>query len=328
MRACADDADEDIIELESIVTALEHLPSRTGTDREHRGAPRESLVSRRRLRALQRAPAAFRDRRWTPRWTAYNGRPATRTPSTRSNESSTTRPYRLAYWRVAAEEINYRRFFDINDLAGVRVEKGEVFEATHKLILQLVEEGKVTGSADRPPRRLYDPTRLPSASCRTEASAGRPDRVYILVEKILTGDEHAAEEWPVAGTVGYEFLNRVNGLFVASGERGGDDACLPAASSASGSTSRARLREEEADPAGRARERAERARLPARPDLGEEPAVPRLHARQPDRCAAGDDRLLPRLPHLHRRATAAVERRPTASTSTGRSGRRSAATAR
>ncbi|HEU0055121.1 MAG TPA: malto-oligosyltrehalose synthase, partial [Longimicrobium sp.] len=122
--------------------------------------------------------------------------------------------YRLASWRVAAEEINYRRFFDVNDLAGVRVEIPRVFQDTHRLILRLVREGKVTGLRIDHPDGLFHPRDyLRDLQAETVGVDAR-ERFYLLVEKILAGDEELPDDWPVAGTVGYEFLNRVNGLFV------------------------------------------------------------------------------------------------------------------
>ncbi|HWK89554.1 MAG TPA: malto-oligosyltrehalose synthase, partial [Longimicrobium sp.] len=123
--------------------------------------------------------------------------------------------YRLAYWRVAAEEINYRRFFDVNDLAGVRAEVPHVFQETHRLILRLVREGRVTGLRIDHPDGLFHPHDY-LRTLQRECGGPEPgEHIYLLVEKILTGDEPLPEEWPVAGTVGYELLNRVNGVFVA-----------------------------------------------------------------------------------------------------------------
>ena len=131
--------------------------------------------------------------------------------------------YRLAYWRVGSDEINYRRFFAVNELAGVRVEDPLVFDTTHGLILQLVEKGVVNGLRIDHPDGLRDPAgylgRLHDAVA--EASGGP---IYTLVEKILAHHERLPENWPVAGTTGYEFTNLLNGLFVdQAGERGMDE---------------------------------------------------------------------------------------------------------
>lgn len=112
--------------------------------------------------------------------------------------------YRLAFWRKAADSINYRRFFDISDLIGLRAEKHEVFRATHSLVLTLVAEGKVTGLRVDHVDGLLDPKnhldRLPPA--------------YTVAEKILAGNEDVPCDWKTHGTTGYDFLNIVNGVFV------------------------------------------------------------------------------------------------------------------
>jgi (1->4)-alpha-D-glucan 1-alpha-D-glucosylmutase len=142
--------------------------------------------------------------------------------------------YRLAFWKVAADEINYRRFFDINDLAGLRMEKIEVFQETHGLILDLITTGKLDGLRIDHPDGLFDPydyfSRLQAAASGespTNPSGSRDGReygnqapLYVVVEKILADFEHLPEDWPVHGTTGYDFSNLLNGLFVdASAEK-------------------------------------------------------------------------------------------------------------
>jgi (1->4)-alpha-D-glucan 1-alpha-D-glucosylmutase len=120
-------------------------------------------------------------------------------------------PFRLAYWRVAQDEINYRRFFDINDLAALRQENEAVFEQTHKLILQLVKQGAVDALRVDHPDGLFDPRdyfRKLQEAC--------PKPVYLVVEKIVAPFENLPEDWAVHGTTGYRFANVVNGLFVDS----------------------------------------------------------------------------------------------------------------
>jgi (1->4)-alpha-D-glucan 1-alpha-D-glucosylmutase len=120
--------------------------------------------------------------------------------------------YRPAYWRVAADEINYRRFFNINDLAGIRVEQREVFEETHRLVFRLVEDGKVQGLRIDHIDGLFDPQEYCE---RVQARAGRPGRpAYVIVEKILAWHEELPTTWPIAGTSGYDTLNLINGVFV------------------------------------------------------------------------------------------------------------------
>ncbi len=146
--------------------------------------------------------------------------------------------YRLAYWRMASETINYRRFFDVTDLVGVRVENPEVFEARNRRTLDLIAEGKVTGLRIDHIDGLYDPVghmrklqsrlavdRSPlgvdGASEDLSANGQRPTaNFYIVVEKILSDDERLPADFPVAGTTGYEFADALNLLCVdASGLR-------------------------------------------------------------------------------------------------------------
>ena len=137
--------------------------------------------------------------------------------------------YRLAYWRIAGDEINYRRFFSVNDLAGIRVEDERVFEATHRLVLDLVARGSVDGLRIDHPDGLYDPAaylrRLQSAAGARNETAAPREPVYVLVEKILAHRERLPEDWPVSGTTGYEFANLATDLFVdRAGEAGLDHA--------------------------------------------------------------------------------------------------------
>lgn len=119
--------------------------------------------------------------------------------------------FRLSFWKFANEEINYRRFFTINELISMKVEDRCVFEETHKLIFRFLEEGKFNGLRIDHVDGLYDPTvylqRL------KEKYPGN----YLIVEKILAEDEELPHFWPVHGSSGYEFLNQVNGVFVATG---------------------------------------------------------------------------------------------------------------
>jgi len=121
--------------------------------------------------------------------------------------------YRIADWRVAAEEINYRRFFNINHLAGLRMESPEVFERTHRLVGELIRRGDVQGLRVDHIDGLFDPR----AYCeRLQEKFGS---VYVVVEKILAHYE-TLPDWPVVGTTGYDFANQVLGLFVdPAGER-------------------------------------------------------------------------------------------------------------
>jgi (1->4)-alpha-D-glucan 1-alpha-D-glucosylmutase len=120
--------------------------------------------------------------------------------------------YELAYWRDGVRRLNYRRFFDINSLVGARVEDPAVFQATHDLVVRLVDEGKVTGLRVDHIDGLRDP--LVYLQGLQEAVSRKASPFYLLTEKILLGDEMLPEEWPTSGTTGYEFANLVNALFV------------------------------------------------------------------------------------------------------------------
>lgn len=127
--------------------------------------------------------------------------------------------YRLAYWRVAAEEINYRRFFDINTLAAIRVEIPEVFEASHQLVLELLARGDITGLRIDHVDGLWNPREyLERLQSRHAEVTGRPagdQSLYVVVEKILDSTrESLPADWPTAGTTGYEFANHVVNVLV------------------------------------------------------------------------------------------------------------------
>jgi len=123
--------------------------------------------------------------------------------------------YRLAYWRVAADEINYRRFFDINALAGIRMEQAEVFETAHRLVLHLLAEGKIDGIRIDHIDGLFDPLQYcKRLRARVADESGGNAESYVAVEKILAQHESLRRDWPVAGTTGYDALNLVNGVFV------------------------------------------------------------------------------------------------------------------
>ncbi len=123
--------------------------------------------------------------------------------------------YRLAYWRIASKKINYRRFFDVTDLVGVRVENAEVFEAQNRRTFELIAEGKVTGLRIDHIDGLHDPAgylRKMQLRLANEASGDRS--FYIVLEKILEHGEELPCDFPVSGTTGYDFLDAVNALFV------------------------------------------------------------------------------------------------------------------
>ena len=119
--------------------------------------------------------------------------------------------YRLGYWKTALRHINYRRFFDITDLVGLRMENQQAFEELHSLIFELVGSGVFSGLRVDHIDGLYEPQNY-----LKQFRERCPDS-YLVVEKILTGAEQLPEGWPVEGTTGYEFINFLNKLFVKTG---------------------------------------------------------------------------------------------------------------
>ena len=248
--------DVDWLEYQSILTAVSHFPERARTEpAQVAERQREKEIIKRRLAAVAAASpkiAAFIDTNLA----LFNGTPGQRHSFDLLDDLLDRQAYRLSFWRVASDEINYRRFFDVNELAAVSVGCPEVFRATHDLILQLLVKGCIDGLRIDHPDGLYDPRqylqRLQQhhvmAHCRQifDADAdfhgetwpaweerllektaeavreGLPQgkagplwrSLYVVVEKILGIEEHFPEEWSVHGTSGYDFLNRINGLFV------------------------------------------------------------------------------------------------------------------
>jgi (1->4)-alpha-D-glucan 1-alpha-D-glucosylmutase len=228
----------DLAELLSIITALRHLPSYTETDPERIAERyREKEVIKRRLGSLVGGSPWIRAH-VEQNVRLFNGTQGDPQSFVLLDELLSQQIYRLSYWRVATEEINYRRFFDVNDLGAIRMEQPAVFEATHALLFRLVSDGSVTGLRVDHPDGLYNPVeyfhrlqrgcfvRLAADAVGTslaelydrkylEDPAYRP--FYIVGEKILTKSERMPEDWPIFSTTGYVFLNSVNGIFVADG---------------------------------------------------------------------------------------------------------------
>jgi len=215
--------DEDIYaEVQSILTALEYLPKRTETDPK-RIAERErekEIIKRRLERRCVEAPEVQRAIEKALR--QINGKRGDPRSFDKLDELLNAQSYRLAFWRVAAEEINYRRFFDVNDLAAIRVELPKVFDAIHHLVLELVSTGAVTGLRIDHPDGLYLPREyfVKLQECSAKAlGIGLPRdsrAIYMVAEKILTGSETLRKEWPVHGTTGYDFANQLTQLLVES----------------------------------------------------------------------------------------------------------------
>jgi (1->4)-alpha-D-glucan 1-alpha-D-glucosylmutase len=236
-----------LLELLSISTAIDHLPPRTEK-------VREKIVERRREKEI------IKKRLWNLYTESgeirsfvdenvrfFNGERGNPKSFDLLDELLCEQAYRLSHWRVATDEINYRRFFDINELASIRMEDPRVFREAHRLTFRLIREGKVTGLRVDHPDGLYNPaeyfyrlqknsfvqfclSRLPSAPEESDAGkklgslydemiALNPSSLlrmslYIVGEKILTKGERMPEDWPIFSTTGYVFLNSVSGIFV------------------------------------------------------------------------------------------------------------------
>jgi len=202
----------------SILTGLRNLPPYTERDtRRIDERQREKEIARERLARLAAASPPVRahiDRAID----AFNGTPGDARSFDRLHDLLEQQAYRLASWRTAADEINYRRFFDINALAGLRVEDPVVFAEIHGLLLALLASRRAHGVRLDHVDGLFDPRAYLVALAdvaRAAAPAGGPNRrPYLVVEKILAVGESLRGDWPVAGTTGYEFLNDVNGVLV------------------------------------------------------------------------------------------------------------------
>jgi (1->4)-alpha-D-glucan 1-alpha-D-glucosylmutase len=246
------EADPDLQEYQSILAALSHLPTRTERTPDRIGERlREKAVIRRRLsRLAAECPAIRASLEETVR--VYNGKLGDPRSFDFLDRLLEEQVYRLASWRVAAEEINYRRFFDVNELAAIRMEDPAVFRETHRLIFRLVEEGAVTGLRLDHPDGLFDPPgyfhalqrertaqllraglagggELPGASpaetqeralrsfdeaCLRNPSGEANRPLYLIAEKILGHGERLPDRWAVHGTTGYEFCHWVGSLFL------------------------------------------------------------------------------------------------------------------
>ncbi|HEX3053095.1 MAG TPA: malto-oligosyltrehalose synthase [Aggregatilineaceae bacterium] len=248
LTALLDAENGQMLELQSILTALRNLPSYTDIDPEHVAErKREKEVIKRRLAVLCQTSTEVQD---TINATIndINGVPGSPHSFDRIEILLHQQPYRPAFWRVAADEINYRRFFDINDMAAIHVELPDVFEQVHQLTFQLLAEGKVSSLRIDHPDGMWNPpayfrdlqTEYLTYKVRQEleeevdpellheaiqqwfdrymqdaiATVNWP--FYVVVEKILSETEPLPPDWPVFGTTGYDFMTAVNGIFVNS----------------------------------------------------------------------------------------------------------------
>lgn len=235
-------------ELLSVVKELESLPPRGVRDPAKAAERRrEAEVARGRLDGLVRScpPVA---RRVAEAVASLNGTPGEPRSFDDLHELLEAQAYRLSYWKTAAHEINYRRFFDVNDLGGLCIEEDAVFDAAHRRVLRLLAEDKVLGLRVDHPDGLYDPGRYferlqssfarawlarrlhPGAELSAEEERALEDwraeqvkrdfrgpgarPLYVVGEKILTGAEEVDPHWAVDGTSGYDFLNDAVRLFL------------------------------------------------------------------------------------------------------------------
>jgi (1->4)-alpha-D-glucan 1-alpha-D-glucosylmutase len=213
-------------ELLSIISSLENMPAYTAQEAERiADRRREKEVARTRLARLTAESSVIREHIEAV-VREVNGQPGRPESFDALHDLLEAQAYRLSYWRTASHEINYRRFFDVNTLAGLRVEDAEVFASTHALLGTLIRDGRVAGVRVDHPDGLFDPARyfdmLQDLAAKSwgvdrQRTGARPCRpLYVVAEKILSGREPLPERWAIHGTSGYNFLNDLNGLFVNS----------------------------------------------------------------------------------------------------------------
>ncbi|MEZ5399117.1 MAG: malto-oligosyltrehalose synthase [Bryobacteraceae bacterium] len=207
------DGDPGALELQSILFHLDHIPDYTESSPSKSAERiREIEIARERLSTLTASSPALR--RFVDSRVELVNTPEGDNDGYRLLHAVLEgQVYRLAYWRTAMHEINYRRFFDINELAAIRMEDPEVFVAAHALVARLAAEGVVTGLRLDHVDGLYAPSAYFEQLAR-EITGPRGARLYVVAEKILSADEALQEEWRLHGTTGYDFLNDTNAVFI------------------------------------------------------------------------------------------------------------------
>ncbi len=207
-------------ELFSIATALRNLPAREHTEEAHRTErAREKAIAQRRLAALiAEVPAA--GQAIDGELERLRGTPGDPASFDALDQLIAAQIYRPSHWRVALESINYRRFFDVNDLAAVRVERPEVFAALHTRLIELVHDRQITGIRLDHTDGLHDPTayfaQLQAACAVALDRPSGDDRraLWVVAEKILGLDEPIPASWSIHGTTGYDFARLATGVLV------------------------------------------------------------------------------------------------------------------
>lgn len=253
LKALLTEEDHAFTEFLSIITALRHLPPSTETDPGRIAERyREKEVIKRRLLGLFEKNDGVRTH-LAENVKLFNGTKGDPGSFDLLDNLMSRQVYRLSHWRVATEEINYRRFFDINGLGAIHMEQPAVFAATHALIFRLVREKSVTGLRVDHPDGLYNPVeyfhwvqrgcfthRTAAAEDGADGGQAQPGTIiererelaarydetvlkdpgyrpfYIIGEKILAKSERVPDDWPIHGTTGYAFLNSLNGIFIDS----------------------------------------------------------------------------------------------------------------
>ena len=201
----------------TLLAALRTLPARDGDgEAAHLERRRNQPIFKQQLAALYARLPAVREH-VAARLGALNGTPGDPASFDGLDRLLERQAYRLASWRVAADDINYRRFFDVNDLAALRIEDDEVFAATHARIFGWIAEGCVSGLRVDHPDGLSDPAAYFRRLQDTYARLGtgvEGKTLYVVVEKIVGEFESLPGEWPVHGETGYRFSAFCNSLFV------------------------------------------------------------------------------------------------------------------
>lgn len=208
------ESDPKLIELKSTLTALSHLPSILSVEKEKiEERQREKEVIKKRLRELLAQNEAI-IKAMNNQLIILNGTKGDPKSFDTLETFLNAQAYHLCFWRVANDEINYRRFFDVFEFAGLRTENPEVFQAIHELIFKFIEKGMIDGLRIDHVDGLWDPEKYLQDIMSKYTELGKKECFYMIVEKILMGNEKLNREWPIEGSVGYDFLNHLNGIFI------------------------------------------------------------------------------------------------------------------